>query len=125
MHVLIDLNTWSVSLMCPVERMHCKPWRVAKVQEPNAVMSTTISCWCQRQVIENVVQAAFKRPLANSLGSTNKSESPEIDWDNIKPEDKTLAHQVTAPADQQAHDNSIDAYISLPEGLHVEPAIKW
>ena len=71
------------------------------------------------------MQAAFKRPLANSLGSTNKSESPEIDWDNIKPEDKTLAHQVTAPADQQAHDNCTGVYISLPEGLHVEPAIKW
>jgi len=39
------------------------------------------------------------------LGSTNKSESPEVDWDKIKPEDKTLAHQVTAPSDQQAYGN--------------------
>jgi len=46
-----------------------------------------------------VVQAAFKRPLANSLGSANRSESPEVDWDKIKPEDKTLAHQVTMHSD--------------------------
>ncbi|DBB03659.1 hypothetical protein WJX82_000931 [Trebouxia sp. C0006] len=39
-------------------------------------------------------QAAFKRPLANSLGSANRFESPEVDWDKIKPEDKTLAHQM-------------------------------
>ena len=50
-----------------------------------------------------MVQAAFKRPLANSKGSAGKSESPEVDWDKIKPEDKTLAHQVIKPSDQQTH----------------------
>ncbi|DBA80660.1 TPA: hypothetical protein ACH3X1_007904 [Trebouxia sp. C0004] len=48
-------------------------------------------------------QAAFRRPPANSLGSTNRCESLQVDWDKIKPEDKTLAHQMVVKCADIGH----------------------
>ena len=48
------------------------------------------------------MQAAFKRAPATSLSSSMSSDpgasdaEADLDWAKIKPEDKTLAHQVWA-----------------------------
>lgn len=44
-----------------------------------------------------MVQAAFKRAPASSLGAGAMEEAPALDWEKVKPEDKTLAHQVSMP----------------------------
>ena len=44
-----------------------------------------------------MMQAAFKRSPANSLGAGAGEEGPALDWEKVKPEDKTLAHQVYMP----------------------------
>lgn len=49
--------------------------------------------WCNM-----TMQAAFKRAPPSSaadLSLQSASASPVQDWESIKPEDKTLVHQVT------------------------------
>ena len=41
------------------------------------------------------MQAAFKRPAAGEVTSQTTPEV-NVDWDNVKLEDKTLVYQVTA-----------------------------
>ena len=43
-----------------------------------------------------MLQAAFKRPAAGEVTSASTPEV-NVDWDNVKAEDKTLVHQVSQP----------------------------
>lgn len=42
------------------------------------------------------LQAAFKRAPASSFGTGAADKALTVEWDKVKPEDKTLAHQVCA-----------------------------
>ena len=68
------------------------------------------------------VQAAFKRAPATSLSSTatTSPDAPGLDWEKVKPEDKTLVHQVSTSVTATAS-LQMDASSHIQHGSCMSP----